>query len=714
MPSRARSLAEDLRHRSDAALAELFEDRPDLRRPVPRSFSDLAARANSGPATVTAMNDLTVAELVILEAATALSINGKFTVSDLAAGLTQPADSSLVLDPVSSLLRRALLWGQSDDLRVPSAVREAVGPYPCGLDSIARTHLANRSAPERERAIAAAPAAARDQLVNCMWGPPTMPEMSPQTSAFERDARTWLATQGLIARDDLGNDVLPREIALSLRHGQLIRNPQLEPPPEYPPTDSAVAKVDRHNGHAADQLLRSFDRIATHLTRDDIKRQANSAVAARDWERLQSNTGLPALDLALLVDLAWATGAIDLDSQRLLRPTSNFEQTLDQDRSQRWAALAATWFASDRMVGLDPQQVLAASPDQIYPTLRALILEAASRVARPEVPAWLQWHRPRRTFKPAVINAVLAEADTIGLTQSSITKRAETMRLRRYIEALLPTLTDKFILQADLTATALGPLTRLVERKLTQIAEPESGGGAAVYRFSATSVGRGLAEGLQPAEMVVWLSATSATPVPQALSVLISDVAAGMPKISVHAVQSVLKCDPETADTLLADERLHDLGLHRLGPSALAAAVPSPELSRRLAEVGLVADNPDQRVRPLITEHRPRSATRYPTPTPERIVSSLRQVEAREHPEEHPPISVPTPGATEIQERLFTASVHHLRLWLDYSEADGQRETHLVEPLSIADGEVCGFDVTAGEIRVIDLARIVGLAPAQQ
>ena len=58
MPSRARSLAEDLRGRSDDQLALLLRLRPGLLRPVPKSFSDLALRANSAPSVIEALDDV--------------------------------------------------------------------------------------------------------------------------------------------------------------------------------------------------------------------------------------------------------------------------------------------------------------------------------------------------------------------------------------------------------------------------------------------------------------------------------------------------------------------------------------------------------------------------------------------------------------------------------------------------------------------------------
>ncbi|MGC1208616.1 MAG: hypothetical protein WA880_11735, partial [Ornithinimicrobium sp.] len=47
----ARSLADDLRHRSDEDLALLLAARPDLARPAPNDITTLAARANTRAST---------------------------------------------------------------------------------------------------------------------------------------------------------------------------------------------------------------------------------------------------------------------------------------------------------------------------------------------------------------------------------------------------------------------------------------------------------------------------------------------------------------------------------------------------------------------------------------------------------------------------------------------------------------------------------------
>ena len=137
MPPSARSLAEDLRSR-DRRTTDLFTQRPGLLRPVPKSFSDLALRANSAPSTIAALDGLTAPQLDVIEACCALAPAGRFGVDDWCAGLD--STRHVIAPIVADLYDRVLLWGGGSDLRVPSAVREVMGPEPCGLDLVVRAN----------------------------------------------------------------------------------------------------------------------------------------------------------------------------------------------------------------------------------------------------------------------------------------------------------------------------------------------------------------------------------------------------------------------------------------------------------------------------------------------------------------------------------------------------------------------------------------------
>ena len=120
------SLASELRSRSDEALLELFNARPDLVTPVPSDIASLAARATSTPSLLRAIETLNLWQYQVLIAT--VVADEPFTYSDIAV-LTHPT-SKKVLDHLYSL---ALIYKEGSGFRVPRSLRELIGDQPAGL-----------------------------------------------------------------------------------------------------------------------------------------------------------------------------------------------------------------------------------------------------------------------------------------------------------------------------------------------------------------------------------------------------------------------------------------------------------------------------------------------------------------------------------------------------------------------------------------------------
>lgn len=704
-----RSLAEDLRHRDDEQLLRLFASRPQLLRPVPKSFADLAVRANSTAATVAALDALDRAELDVLTAACARSVDGVFAPADLAQGLGVDVDDVAAI--VVRLLDQVLLWGSVTDLRVPSGVREVLGADAGGLDPTPRpdspgVRAALADADALRAALAAAPDNVRTTIQTWCWDCRAVPA--------DDDTLAWLAERGLLARDEAGCH-LPREVALLLRGGMLLSDTSLTPPRPPQQPDKWPGTDDRA-GHAADALVRDTERMVADVFARPWHRSSGGGISARDWDRAATVLRLDAQRLALLLALAWAAGLVDADDDRL-RATTAYAHWSEQPVAQRWAVLAAAWIGLPVLVPGDSARVLAAREDAGVTATRELLLHGLVAGAGFDVPAWLRWYRPRLRPDPGVLHALLAEAEAVGLTAGALPAApcrelrwpVAVAQLADSITPVLPALTDRVILQADLTATALGPLEPTIERRLGQLASWESGGAAAVYRFSPDTLRRALARGEDPDELVRWLGQVSATPVPQALLVLIEDLSRALPTITVQPVHALLRCDDETALRLSGDDRLADLGLVAVAPGLVTARVPLAEVTARLRETGYPVHTTEDRT-PLPAPARTPLPT-APGPGAARIVRLLRTIERREHPEEHPPPDLIAGGPQMLHAQLTSAAQAHGRLWLGFADDTGTRLTHLVEPLALEDGDAYVFDASAGEVRVVPLERIIGFAP---
>ena len=132
--SRPRSLADDLRARSDAALVALLRARPDLLSPVPSDLASLAARAATRPSVSRALDQLDRFGLQVVEVLCALPDHS--TEDDVRRLLG--ADPTAVLD---LLHERALVYRDDEGrLVVPRTVAEVVG-HPAGLGPAAEQAL---------------------------------------------------------------------------------------------------------------------------------------------------------------------------------------------------------------------------------------------------------------------------------------------------------------------------------------------------------------------------------------------------------------------------------------------------------------------------------------------------------------------------------------------------------------------------------------------
>jgi hypothetical protein len=130
---RPRSLADDLRHRTDAQLEVLFATRPDLLHPVPTDLGQLAVRATTSPSVSSALDALNHVELSVCEVLAALpDPAARSHVHDGLSGATG-YQSQAIDAAIDRLLSSALVWGDNEELHLVRVARESFGAYPCGL-----------------------------------------------------------------------------------------------------------------------------------------------------------------------------------------------------------------------------------------------------------------------------------------------------------------------------------------------------------------------------------------------------------------------------------------------------------------------------------------------------------------------------------------------------------------------------------------------------
>ncbi|HZE65468.1 MAG TPA: helicase-associated domain-containing protein, partial [Sporichthyaceae bacterium] len=642
-----RTLADDLRQRSDAALEALFEARPDLLSPVPTDMTDLVARAATRLSVNRALDRLDRFTLQVLDALAHLPDP---TDVDAMARLV-PVDRPALSNAVSALRDLALAWGPDDSLRLVRAVREAVGPGPGRTGPPLATAAAGYPAARLQQLLVdlglpttVDPPSALNRLLDVLGNPdrlaalladapPAAIELLAKVDAggsgrVERadravrpaDAATpleWLLARGLLIAVDADTVVLPAEVAVARRGGALHPNPALHPPAAAP-IRVGVNEADRIGaGQALTTVRLVEDLLAAWATDPPSVLRSGGGLGVRDTRRAETVLGLPAEHAALIVELTYVSGLVAADGEdpESWVPTPAYDRWLALDTAPRWALLAEAWLATSRVssfIGSKPDygtnrdrplSPLSADLDRAWaPTLRAGVITELAALPNgtathlTDLWARLAWRAPRRTgaSQELFVRATLAEAALLGLTgQGALTSYARRLAgegsdaASDKLEKLLPTPLDHVLIQADLTAVAPGPLRRDLALELALAARVESTGAATVYRFSEASIRHALDVGRNAADLHELFARASRTPVPQPLTYLIDDVARRHGHLRVGAAGGYIRCDDEALIAeLVADRRAAPLKLRRLAPTVLVAGVGPEAVLTKLRELG--------------------------------------------------------------------------------------------------------------------------------
>src|SRR6476660_8770092 len=174
MATSSRSLADDIRGRSDAELIDLVLARPDLARPAPADLTSLAARAGTRASVQRAVEALDRGHLQVLEA---VVVAGDAAERSTLLHLLGTDDATTVDAIVQDLWRAALLWRGADGDHVVRTVPEVLGTAVAGLGAPMR-ELRPSSLPEHADPdhIRAAIAEAHDGPVAAR-APPARPRL---------------------------------------------------------------------------------------------------------------------------------------------------------------------------------------------------------------------------------------------------------------------------------------------------------------------------------------------------------------------------------------------------------------------------------------------------------------------------------------------------------------------------------------------------------
>ncbi|SDT72274.1 helicase-associated domain-containing protein [Actinoplanes derwentensis] len=784
----ATTFADQLRSLPDEALGALIQLRPDLVVPVPADISALAVRAQSRNSVARCLDSLDEFTLTILDAAR-LSRAADTALTSVDA-IVQLAGSEGVPEAIDRLRVRFLLFGPPEALHVPGAVDEVTSPYPAGLgrpadflDPQAAALCADRA--KLRRTVLAAPPGARAVLDRLAAGPPV--------GALNRDAVAepvrWLVDQhvlvpvseaGRAPRPDGELVELPREVGMLLRRDTgplgVLRPaaPVLDGPVRDPrSTDSAGAGQTMEAVRATEALLEALAAEPAPVLR-------TGGLGVRDLKRLAKAAGIEEAAAALLIETTYAAGLLGESesgsNQDLFLPTGAYDLWRSTGIAHRWAALARTWLAMTRQPGLIGRRddrdrpINALAPDaeragapQARREALSVLSDLAPGTAPPvdELLALLAWQAPRRSRgrEPAHRDAwtgaallgvtglgaltsyarlLLTDPDDGGGDPLGVHPEDSHADAVRALDQLLPDPVDHILVQADLTVIVPGPPEPELAGELDVLAEPESAGGASVFRVTPASVRRALDIGYQAADLHDLFRQRSRTPVPQALTYLIDDTARRHGGLRSGSAGSYLRSDDEALlAEVVADKRLLTLDMRRIAPTVLVSPRPVARLLGALREAGYAPVAEDAVGATVLTRPKTRRApsrsARVPEPSAPLlfgprlagVVEQLRRGDIATRAATRAPVTVRAahgqaiPGLTVVQQHTQAMAVlqqavrDKARVWVGYVDTHGATLSRLVRPLSMSAGYLRAEDERGESLHTFALHRITAAVPEE-
>ncbi|WP_129668853.1 helicase C-terminal domain-containing protein [Phytoactinopolyspora endophytica] len=668
-----RSLADDLRARTDEELAELLRIRPDLVVPVPVDIAQLASRAATRASAIRALDRLDRFTLSVVDALVMLPD----PTSPKAVRELLDAPKGAVNAALSTLRERALTWGSPQTIHLVRVVAEIIGPHPAGLGppahqlflglpparlativadlglAVSGDHATNAetaaahlgSNETLEPLLEDVGADALSALQALAEGPPTGRVEDARREVDREGARTpidRLLATGLLVPVDHTSVVLPREVGLHLRGGVLNASAgvtSMEPAT----TARDPGMVDRAAAASAFDVVTKVETLLDTWSLQPPPVLRAGGLAVRDFRRLPGLLDTDEPGAALIAELAYISGLVALSSgdDETWTPTPEYDAWLRESVADRWIVLARAWIETSRTAGLvgtrdDRDKLVPPLGGEIdrplTPEIRRIVLDVLAGLppgtaVDPEgaVEA-VRWRRPRRggRLRDDVVRWTLREAEILGVTgRGALGAQMRSLldddpeAARSLLADLLPEPLDHLLLQADLTAVVPGPLQSDLARELNLLSEVESRGGASVHRFTENSIRRALDAGRTADDIHGFLSSVSRTPVPQPLTYLVDDVARRHGLLRVGAASSFIRSDDQAVLTeILAAPQASALGLRRLAPTVLISTLDGVTVLERLRRMGFAPtpENADGSV--VIARAEPKRTFGRPVPRP--------------------------------------------------------------------------------------------------
>mgnify|MGYP000515652261 FL=1 len=718
MSTVAITFADELRARADDALASIFKLRPDLVSPVPNDFSALAARATSTPSLVRALDSINMWHYQIIEAACALP--EPFKKSEIVAVTSE--ETAFALD---HLWQMGLLYKEGNNYRTPTNLKILIGDEPAGLGPIAVKKFDFSILKE-------IPKVSEEVLAKLTWGPPR-----GQIGNIKKpgNAIGWLLDNGVLVALDSNTVALPRDVAIKLRGGKIHKD-MVSKAPNLIGKEVVQKQIDLAAIANISTILRWCEELLHNLSDEPPTALRTGGLGVRDLKKIAEHLGIDETCAGFVAELCYLGGLLVIDSDDQILPTSAFDIWLTKSAEERWYSLVVLWLDTSRVSGL----IGKISDKNVAPLGPELDRAGASLIRRstlkvlqdnprltPDIKSLqeiVKWINPQRANNDYV-EWTLREAEWLGITGqgalstfgSNLLNEKEVLE----IESALPKPVDHILIQADNSAVAPGPLTPELASEMGTIADIESRGGATVYRFSDSSIRRGLDHGKTGDQIKTFLSKISKTPMPQPLEYLITDIAKRHGRLRVGSAHTYIRCEDEgLVQQILHDKKCEHLRLRKIAPQVLVTDFELAEVIGELREFGYLpaAENsggvllsqPNLR-RSKSRPKPPRIISEFTAPKDAIVTAAVKTIRAGERSKKVEPI-IPGTSSNETLALINQYINEGKSLIISYADNNGGVSNRIIEPISISLGTLTARDETSDEILQFRIPRINGVAPS--
>ena len=579
-------------------LEAVLSNRPDTAIPVPPDINALATRMLLPGSIAMALAGCTAAELAVIEA---LSRKGA-ELEPVKASEIAPLLPFAPKEAIGSLRSKALIF----DVTSTEASSEqgfcllprVVQALPSGLMLLEQPEISA----EEVRALSADK---REVLATIARAGGSIVTVGANSPIAESPAVKDLLAQGLVVEDGSHTLKMPRTTLQAIKGQQPVIVPlqapaQLRFESEEDASDAAQdeaaeqeTKADQSGTAAGLDVVYAMDRVIDALARKPQALLKNKSLGIRQLTQMAQEINRDDKETKALLALGMSARLLGRGEPEglegnFLAPTMQAMEWMDSPLDERWKVLLEGWERMDAAYwesqrGLDPEV-----ENPRLPELRALIVHTFNTANAPlekdgfwQAFAYLHPLTILHTNRDTLAH-LLQEVQWIG----AIARGRATSVVRESFEAtgrLCPEPIEQFIIQADHTVMAPGPLTPAVQRVLSSFATLESPGLASVYRFDHASIRRGLDSALTGAEMKDFLSAHTWGEVPQAIAVLIDDVARSHGTLRSSAVRCYVRSDDTT---LLTQAAATVPELRAIAPTVAVSSLPLSEVLEQLRAQG--------------------------------------------------------------------------------------------------------------------------------